>query len=346
MFLVLAIAALIWFLGARMGVAKRTRGLSLLLLYLLVLGIQAVLPDGTPLRTLTGGSAALWLMLGGAALIVALYRLGLDHLHARARPAQIEPSSHTGPFSDAELDRYARHIVLRELGGVGQKRLKDARVLVIGAGGLGSPVLLYLAGAGVGTIGVIDDDTVSLSNLARQVIHTDANSGMPKVFSAEKAMKDLNPHVTVKPYNRRLTPQVAEELFAEYDLVVDGTDNFETRYLVNRACVATGTPLLSGAISQWEGQVSLFDPRRDAPCYACVFPTPPAPDLVPSCAEGGVAGPLPGVIGTLMALEAVKDIGGAGETLLGRLLIFDGLTGETRIMKLRRDPACAICKGV
>ncbi len=346
MALVLGLAALLWGVGHLLRLPVQARALMLGLLYVAVLSLQVVLPEGAELRRATGGSAAPWLLIGGAVALVLLYREGLRRLRARAAPPPAPETARQGPFRDVELERYARHIVLREIGGVGQKRLKEAKVLVIGAGGLGAPVLLYLAGAGVGTIGVIDDDTVSLSNLARQVIHTDARTGMPKVFSAERAMNDLNPEVTVKPYNRRLTPEIAEALVAEYDLVIDGSDNFDTRELVNRACVATGTPLLSGAIGQWEGQVSLFDPVRGAPCRACVFPERPAPGLVPSCAEGGVAGPLPGVIGTLLATEAVKEITQAGDGLAGRLLIYDALAAEMRSVKVRRDPACPVCGGV
>ncbi len=344
MFLIFFLAGAIWLIGRKVNIPVQARGLLIGLLYVVVLSIHTVLPDGAPLREATGGSAATWLMLGAAAALVLLYREGLRRLRARVAPPPPAQGGPQGPFSDAELERYARHIVLREIGGMGQKRLKDAKVLVVGAGGLGSPALLYLAGAGVGTIGVIDDDTVALSNLARQVIHTDARSDMPKVFSAEEAMTALNPGVEVKPYNRKLSPEIAEELFDDFDLVLDGTDSFDTRALVNRACVATGTPLISGAISQWDGQLSLFDPVRGAPCYACIFPEAPAPGLAPSCAEGGVAGPLPGVIGSMMALEAVKEITQAGEGLGGRMLIYDALDAETRVMRLKRDPNCAVCK--
>jgi len=346
MALVLAMALAIWLIGRRMQAPAQARWLLIGLLYVCVLAIQIALPAGTPLREATGGSPALWLILGGFVALALVYREGLKRLKAHARPAPVPKGASgagAGPFSDVELERYARHIVMREIGGPGQRRLKEARVLVIGAGGLGSPALLYLAGAGVGTIGVIDDDTVSLSNLQRQVIHTDARSDMPKVFSAEMAMKALNPHVTVRPYNRRLSAEIAEELFADYDLILDGNDNFETRALVNRAAVATGKPLISGAISQWEGQISLFDPVRGAPCYACVFPQAPAEGLAPSCAEAGVAGPLPGVIGTMMALEAMKELTGAGEGLAGRMLLYDALSAETRTLKLRRRADCAVC---
>ena len=245
--------------------------------------------------------------------------------------------------SSVELDRNARHIVLREIGGPGQKRLKQARVLVVGAGGLGSPALQYLAAAGVGTIGVIDDDVVENSNLQRQVIHTDARIGMPKVFSAEAAMTAQNPFVTVRPYNRRLTADIAAELFQDYDLILDGTDDVATRYLVNETAVAAKLPLVSAAISQWEGQISLFDPSRGAPCYACVFPNPAADGLAPSCAEGGVLGPLPGIIGAMMAAEAVKLLAGAGTPLLGRMLIYDALYAESRVITVKRREDCRVC---
>ena len=248
-------------------------------------------------------------------------------------------------FSDDELERYARHIVLREIGGPGQKRLKEAKVLVIGAGGLGSPALQYLAATGVGTIGVIDDDVVENSNLQRQVIHTDDRIGMPKVFSAQIAMQAQNPFVEVRPYHRRLTAEIAEELFREYDLILDGTDDSDTRYLVNEVAVQLGKPLISAAISQWEGQISVFDPANDAPCYRCVFPEPAAAGLAPSCAEGGVLGPLPGVLGSMMAVETVKLLAMTGETLRGRMLIYDALYSETRIISVKKRPSCPVCDG-
>jgi molybdopterin/thiamine biosynthesis adenylyltransferase len=253
------------------------------------------------------------------------------------------PAAPPGSFAASELDRYARHIMLREIGGPGQKALRQAKVLIVGAGGLGSPAIQYLAAAGVGTLGVIDDDAVEESNLQRQVIHRMDMIGTPKVFSAEEAVAAQNPHVTLRPYHRRLTEEIATALFADYDLILDGSDNFETRYLVNRVAAALGKPLIAGALTQWEGQVSLYDPARGGPCYACVFPTAPDRGLVPSCAEAGVAGPLPGVVGSIMALEAVKAVTGAGETLRGRLLIWDGLYAEARVIALRRRPDCPVC---
>ncbi|MBN8631098.1 MAG: molybdopterin-synthase adenylyltransferase MoeB [Rhodobacterales bacterium] len=297
---------------------------------------------GNLLARLLGGDFRAWTVLGLLAGVVLGYR---EILRAVRRTKIAEPAAPpaAGTFREAELDRYARHIILREIGGPGQKRLKAAKVLVVGAGGLGSPALLYLAAAGVGVIGVIDDDVVEGSNLQRQVIHTDGRIGMPKVFSAEAAMRALNPFIEVRPYNRKLTEENARDLVADYDLVLDGTDDFDTRYLVNRACVAAGVPLISGAITQWEGQVSLFDPAKGGPCYACVFPVKPAPGLVPTCAEAGVAAPLPGVIGSVMAMEAVKWVTGAGETLAGRLMIHDALYAETRVIGVKRRADCVVC---
>jgi molybdopterin-synthase adenylyltransferase len=217
-------------------------------------------------------------------------------------------------------------------------------VLVVGAGGLGSPALLYLAAAGGGTIGVIDDDSVEGSNLQRQIIHTDDRIGMPKVQSATIAMRALNPFVELRPYQRRLDAETAAALVADYDLVLDGTDNFDTRYLVNRACAEAGKPLISAAITQWEGQISLYDPAHGGPCYECVFPERPQPGIVPTCAEAGVAAPLPGIIGAMMAMEAVKHITGAGEGLRGRLMIHDALYGETRVIGVKPRPDCPVCR--
>ncbi|MBU2983493.1 HesA/MoeB/ThiF family protein [Lentibacter algarum] len=286
----------------------------------------------------------LWTVAGGLASLVAGYVLGLKVLKARARPQVTQTPKPL--FNDTELERYARHIVLRELGGAGQKKLKQSKVLVVGAGGLGSPVLMYLTAAGVGTIGVIDDDTVEHTNLQRQIIHRDENTGQSKVQSAAAAMRALNPFVEVRPYARRLTGENVGELLGDYDVIIDGTDNFSTRYLVNRSAVALGKPLVSGALAQWEGQLSVFDPARGGPCYECIFPKAPADGLAPSCAEAGVVGPLPGVIGSMMALEAVKLITGAGQVTRGEMLIYDGLYGESRKIKLARRDDCAACKNL
>jgi molybdopterin/thiamine biosynthesis adenylyltransferase len=318
----------------------------LAILFAAVVVGQLVLPEGHPLRQATGRRVEPWLALAVAGLAVAGYRAVLARLRRRAAAmAPAAAPAAPGAFAPAELDRYARHIMLREIGGPGQRRLRAARVLVVGAGGLGSPALLYLAAAGVGTIGVIDDDTVDASNLQRQIIHADDRIGLPKVQSAAVAMRALNPFVTVRPYQRRLTGENAAALVAEHDLVLDGSDNFDTRYLVNRACAAAGVPLVAAAITQWEGQVSLYDPARGTPCYECVFPERPAPGLVPSCAEAGVAAPLPGVIGAMMAMEAVKAITGAGEGLRGRLLIHDALFAESRVIAIAPRAGCAACGG-
>lgn len=340
---VVLLAAGLWALGWVMAVPVARRVWMLAALWAGTLIVHLALPEGHALRALVGGDARVWAVVGGHGGLVAGYVLGLRRLRARARPAaEVAPPP---GFRPAELDRYARHILLREIGGPGQARLKAARVLVVGAGGLGSPALLYLAAAGVGTIGVIDDDVVEGSNLQRQIIHTDGRIGLPKVQSAEIAMTALNPFITVRPYQRRLDAETAEALVAEYDLVLDGTDNFDTRYLVNRICVRAGKPLVSAAITQWEGQISLYDPARGTPCYECVFPERPLPGMVPTCAEAGVAAPLPGIIGAMMAMEAVKHITGAGEGLRGRLMIHDALYGETRVIRAKPRPGCQACGG-
>ncbi len=289
------------------------------------------------------GYLKFWIAVAVIGVLATGYGEGVRALGLR-RKVNLAAPQRPGTLREAEVERYARHIMLREIGGAGQKQLKAAKVLVIGAGGLGSPALMYLAGAGVGLIGVIDGDVVEGSNLQRQVIHTDQRIGMPKVFSAEVAMKALNPFIDVRAYNRRLTEETAA-LVGDYDLILDGTDNFDTRELVNRACVAVGVPLISGAITQWEGQLGLYHPAMGGPCYACVFPVKPAAGLVPSCAEAGVAAPLPGIIGAMMAMEAVKWITGAGETLAGRLMIHDALYAETRVIGVKRRADCAVCGG-
>ncbi len=343
MLLVLGLAGLLWGIGLLAGAGRRLRLGVLGLLFGGVLLAQVVLPPGNGLRAATGGEAAPWLALWGLIGIGVAYGLGVRALRRTVRAREGGEEMTSGPFSGRELDRYARHIVLREIGGPGQKRLKRARVLVVGAGGLGAPSLLYLGAAGVGTIGVIDGDVVENSNLQRQVIHTSDTIGMAKVFSAEKALKAQNPDIEVHPYHRRLTAEIAAEMFDGYDLILDGTDNFDTRYLVNRVAAELGKPLISGALSQWEGQLAVFDPAGGGPCYQCIFPKPPAPGLAPSCAEAGVIGPLPGVIGAMMAIEAIKLISDAGTVLRTEMLIYDGLFGETRKIALKRRQDCPIC---
>ncbi|HET7189631.1 MAG TPA: molybdopterin-synthase adenylyltransferase MoeB, partial [Gemmatimonadaceae bacterium] len=245
-------------------------------------------------------------------------------------------------LSSDELQRYARHIILPGVELAGQERLKAARVLVIGAGGLGSPVALYLAAAGIGTLGLVDFDVVDVSNLQRQLLHGTNDVGRTKLDSARDRIHDVNPHVCVEPHAARLTSSNALEILRGYDVVVDGTDNFSTRYLVNDACVLLGIPNVYGSIFRFEGQASVFS-TPDGPCYRCLFPEPPPPGLVPNCAEGGVLGVLPGLIGTIQATEAIKLVLGIGSSLAGRLLLVDALTMEMRSVKLRRDPQCPAC---
>jgi molybdopterin/thiamine biosynthesis adenylyltransferase/rhodanese-related sulfurtransferase len=246
------------------------------------------------------------------------------------------------PLSAEEMLRYSRHLVLPQVELAGQQRLKASRVLVIGAGGLGSPVALYLAAAGVGTIGLVDFDVVDVTNLQRQLLHGTADVGRLKIESARERIRDVNSHVHVETYDTRLTSANALGILRDYDVIVDGTDNFATRYLVNDACILLGKPNVYGSIFRFEGQASLFG-AVDGPCYRCLFPEPPPPGLVPSCAEGGVLGVLPGIIGTIQATEALKLVLGIGGSLAGRLLLVDALTMEFRTVALRRDPSCPAC---
>ncbi len=252
--------------------------------------------------------------------------------------AQLEPVT----LSKEEILRYSRHLIMPEVGMDGQTKLKAAKVLCIGAGGLGSPLALYLAAAGVGTLGVVDFDVVDFTNLQRQIIHTTADVGRPKLDSAAEKIKAINPYVEVRPFETRLTSANALDLFRQFDIVVDGTDNFPTRYLVNDACVLTGKPNVYGSIFRFEGQVSVFATEA-GPCYRCLYPEPPPPGLVPSCAEGGVLGILPGLVGVMQATEAIKLILGAGEPLIGRLLLVDALAMKFRELKLRKNPDCPVC---
>jgi molybdopterin/thiamine biosynthesis adenylyltransferase len=259
-------------------------------------------------------------------------------------------------LNDEELERYARHIVLRQVGGAGQAKIRAARVLVVGAGGLGSPLALYLAAAGVGTLGLVDDDTVSLSNLQRQILFKTGDVGLAKTEAAAKALDALNPGVKIEPHAVRLTADNARALIESYDIVADGSDNFDTRFLVNDTCFALGKTLVSAAVTEFEGQLATFKPhaakphggkphdKTDAyPCYRCLFPEPPAPGTVPSCSETGVIGAAAGVMGSLAALEVLKEIGGFGEGLAGRLLIYEALSARFRTVILRPDPACKLC---
>ncbi|HZU30662.1 MAG TPA: molybdopterin-synthase adenylyltransferase MoeB [Candidatus Angelobacter sp.] len=245
-------------------------------------------------------------------------------------------------LNNEEVLRYSRHLIMPEVGMEGQQKLKAARVLCIGTGGLGSPLALYLSAAGVGTIGLVDFDVVDFTNLQRQVIHFTSDVGKPKLTSAKEKITAINPFVNVKTFETRLTSANALELFADFDIIIDGTDNFPTRFLVNDACVMTGKPNVYGSIFRFEGQASVFA-AKDGPCYRCLYPEPPPPGLVPSCAEGGVLGILPGLVGLIQATEAIKLILGSGQPLIGRLLLIDAMGMKFRELKLRKNPDCVVC---
>ncbi|MBY0431971.1 MAG: molybdopterin-synthase adenylyltransferase MoeB [Rhodospirillales bacterium] len=246
-------------------------------------------------------------------------------------------------FSEEQIRRYARHIILPEVGGIGQSRLLGSKVLVIGAGGLGSPVILYLAAAGVGTIGVVDDDEVDLTNLQRQVLHGNASLGVPKVESARRAVAQINPDVRLVPHHLRLEADNALDLFARYDVIADGSDNFATRFLVNDACFFARKSLVSAAILRFDGQLSTYAPHLGGPCYRCLFREAPPPGQIPTCAEAGVLGAIAGVMGSLQATEVLKECLGIGDSMRGRLLIYDALASSFRTVKVRPDPACPLC---
>ncbi|MFN7940791.1 MAG: molybdopterin-synthase adenylyltransferase MoeB [Thermoanaerobaculia bacterium] len=258
-----------------------------------------------------------------------------------SRVSSKEPSR-SSDLSRDEILRYSRHLLLPEVTLAGQKRLKEARVLCVGAGGLGSPLALYLAAAGVGTIGLVDFDTVDLTNLQRQVLYATSDVGRPKLAAARERLAALNPEIEIVAHPLRLASDNVMRVVADYDIVADGTDNFPTRYLVNDACVLAGKPNVYASIFRFDGQVSVFDARR-GPCYRCLFPEPPPPGLVPSCADGGVLGVLPGIVGSLQALEVLKLVLGRGEPLIGRLVLFDALGLRFRELAVRKDPACAVC---
>ena len=262
---------------------------------------------------------------------------------ATVSPSVASPHDNDLPTLGAdEVLRYSRHLIIPDVGLTGQRRLKNARVLLVGAGGLGSPLALYLAAAGVGTIGLVDFDVVDLTNLQRQILHGTKDVGRSKLASATERIRDVNPHVQVEGFETRLTSANALDILRDFDIVVDGTDNFPTRYLTNDACVLLGKPNVYGSIFRFEGQASVFA-TADGPCYRCLFPEPPPPGLVPSCAEGGVLGVLPGLIGTIQATETIKLLLGIGEPLVGRLLLVDALATRFHTVKLRRDPACPAC---
>ena len=360
---VLSILGLAWWMG--WGVLRVLA--VMLVVWLAVLAFMLAAPAAEiragmnfDPRAWAAGGVVMALVLAYGALIgrakaVARSRWGTEaapRFAARSTPdapaatADLASGPASSPATDDEaLDRYARHLVLREIGGPGQAKLRRARVLLVGAGGLGAPAALYLAGAGVGRITLADPDTVSISNLQRQIIYRSSDAGRPKGMAAAEALRALNPLVEVHALRRRVTADDTA-LIAQHDLVLDGTDRFADRAAINAACVAAGVPLIAGSIAQWEGQLTIYDPAHGAPCMACIFPAAPADGLAPACAEAGVVGPLPGIIGSMMALEAVKRITGAGQGLAGQMLIFDGLYGETRRIALHRDPGCPVCSGL
>ncbi len=246
-------------------------------------------------------------------------------------------------FTEEQLERYSRHIILPEIGGVGQAKLLKSKVFVLGAGGLGSPALLYLAAAGVGTLGVADGDAVDLSNLQRQIIHKNSTIGARKVLSAKKAIEDLNPDVKVITYDERLTQENIRSILRGYDVVLDGSDNFPTRFLMNDAAFFEKKPLVSGSMFRFDGQVTVFKPHEGYPCYRCLYPEPPPAGLVPSCQEAGILGALAGIIGVIQAVEAIKEVLSIGDRLPGHLMIFDALKMSFRKVRVRKDPGCALC---
>jgi len=245
-------------------------------------------------------------------------------------------------FSNEQIERYSRHIILTEVGGLGQTKLLESKILVIGAGGLGSPTALYLAAAGVGTLGIIDHDIVDISNLQRQILHGTSDVGQSKVVSAKATLNEINPDVEIVMYQQRLSSENVFQLFEDYDLVIDGCDNFPTRYLINDACVMMGKPNIHGSIFQFEGQVTIFYPGK-GPCYRCLYPSPPPPGMAPSCQEAGVFGVLPGIVGSVQAVEAIKVLLEIGDPLIGQLLLFDALGMSFKRMRLHQDSECPIC---
>jgi adenylyltransferase/sulfurtransferase len=302
--------------------------------------VNIFLNDEDVRRLQSGGTPV---AAGDTLFIIPSIAGGAPATVAPERPATAVGQATALPeLTPAEFRHYSRHLIMPEVGTLGQRKLKAAKVLTIGAGGLGSPLGLYLAAAGVGTLGLVDFDVVDESNLHRQVLFGRTSVGRPKIAAAADRLRDLNPHISIVPHETRLDSSNALELFKDYDVIVDGTDNFPTRYLVNDACVLLGKPNVYGSIFRFEGQVSIFWGAH-GPCYRCLFPEPPPPGLVPSCAEGGVLGVLPGIIGSLQANEVIKLIVGAGDPMIGRLLLFDALKMRFRELKLHKDPKCPVC---
>jgi len=339
-FLLVGITVLV--LDRIFNVTRRNNLVFLSLVFSIIFIIHLTVSVDHVLVKSTGGSLRN-LIVSFILLLVIISYVFLLKKAKNIGKVKFEKDSTKNLFNPEELNRYARHIVLKEIGGLGQKKLKNAKILVIGAGGLGSPVLQYLGAVGIGTIGVVDSDLVDNSNLQRQIIYTDKMIGDSKVFAASQAIRAQNPYTKVLAYNYLFNEQNADNLISNFDLIIDGTDNAQTRYLVNKTCVKLKKPLISGAISQWEGQVMVYTSTLGSPCYQCVFPNIPNTELAASCSETGVVGALPGVIGSIMAVEAIKLISGAGELLDGRLMIYDALHAETRIIKLNQDINCPVC---
>ena len=339
-FLLVGITVLV--LDRIFNVTRRNNLVFLSLVFSIIFLIHLTVSVDHVLVKSTGGSLRN-LIVSFILLLVIISYVFLLKKAKNIGKVKFEKDSTKNLFNPEELNRYARHIVLKEIGGLGQKKLKNAKILVIGAGGLGSPVLQYLGAVGIGTIGVVDSDLVDNSNLQRQIIYTDKMIGDSKVFAASQAIRAQNPYTKVLAYNYLFNEQNADNLISNFDLIIDGTDNAQTRYLVNKTCVKLKKPLISGAISQWEGQVMVYTSTLASPCYQCVFPNISNTELAASCSETGVVGALPGVIGSIMAVEAIKLISGAGELLDGRLMIYDALHAETRIIKLNQDINCPVC---
>ena len=336
--------SLIFVLDRIFRVKRYHNALLISFLFGLFFLIHFIFNDNHLLVKLTGGSLKALVLISITFTMLALYIFFLNKIKS-LKEEVVVGGQKVNSFKPEELDRYSRHIVLKEIGGSGQKKLKSARVLVIGAGGLGSPILQYLGACGVGVIGIIDNDVVDNSNLQRQVIYPDRAIGESKVFAAADAIKAQNPFIEVLTFNRSFNENIAQDLISEFDLIMDGTDNSKSRYLINKVSVGLSKPLISGAISQWEGQVMVYDSKPDSPCYQCLFPETNSTSTNQTCSELGVMAALPGVIGSIMAVEAIKLITNAGERLSGRLLIYDGLYAETRTISVKRNNQCQVCAG-
>ncbi len=332
------------FLGvlAFLGVRKKLILKIFLTAYIFVFLTIFLLPENNPVRLTLGVSLNEWISISFVFLVILGYIVVLKKIKT-SNIVKYSSNSSKKNMSDVEIERYARHLVLKDIGGQGQQRLRNAKVLVVGAGGLGNPVSMYLAGAGIGTIGIIDNDVVSLSNLQRQILYREHDVGKSKVFATQKNILEINPHIEIKPYNRLLDSRNAQKLISEYDIIIDGSDNLKTRHLVNFACVKEKKPLISGAISQWEGQISLFDPSKNYPCYSCIFPESDNENLTKSCADVGVLSSLPGVIGSLMAVEAIKEITAVGDSLRGKLFLYDAMSCKTIKIEAERNKNCKVC---